>query len=118
MVKPEIRVLEERRRIGELSDAWRAVASGAPPWQAVEANGSAVLLDTRERIPLGTLEGRWTPHVVRYLNTLSPYAGLKLAELLWLIGGHGSEERIRQHALGLFSTMGLAPPPPPRNRGR
>jgi hypothetical protein len=118
MVKPEIRALEERRRIGELSDTWRTIASSTPPWNVIDTNGAAILMDTRENARLGTLEGHWTPNVARYLNAMSPYAGLKLAELLWLIGGHGSEERVRQYAFGLFGTMGLRPPPAPRNRGR
>lgn len=52
--------------------------------------GGAVLMDTRQQMPLSRLEGMWTPGVVRYLNALNPYTGLTLAELFWNIGGHGS----------------------------
>jgi hypothetical protein len=117
MVRPEIRALEERRHIDELSGAWRTIASSTPPWEVIEVDGRRVLMDTREQRRIGTLEGHWAPNVARYLNAISPYAGLQLAELLWLIGGHGSQDRIRQHALNLFHTMGLEQAPPAR-RGR
>lgn len=95
---------EDRRRIRRDVERFRLIASRTPPWKIVERDGATLLWDVREDRRLATLDGVWAPDVARYLNTLNPYAGLTLAELLWRIGlGIDAED----HALALLRAMRL-----------
>jgi hypothetical protein len=51
-----------------------------------------------QRQPLG---------VARYLDAIEPRSGLALAELLWLIGGHGDTARIQGQAHRLLKAMNI-----------
>ncbi|MDQ0376557.1 hypothetical protein [Amycolatopsis thermophila] len=99
----------ERARIAELADQWRKI-SGRLPFLVVEHTdrGDIVLREQfADGEPVATLHGRWAPEIARYLDRLQKDAGVALAELLWVIGGHGDGRDIRRAALNLLRAMGL-----------
>jgi hypothetical protein len=97
---------EDRRRIRRDVERFRVIASRTPPWTIVEREGTRLLWDVREDRRLATLDGAWSPDVARYLDTVNPYAGLALAELLWRVG-LGIE--VEDHTLALLRAMRLPP---------
>jgi hypothetical protein len=103
-----LRLERHIREVDAGSDTWRAIARAAPPWAVIQDGSSAVLWNTREKTPLATLEdGAWAGSVARYLNAMEPRSGLVLAELLWLIGGHGGIANVQNQAHALLKAMNI-----------
>ncbi|TCP51852.1 hypothetical protein EV191_10616 [Tamaricihabitans halophyticus] len=78
-----------------------------------DRQGEVVLIDSWFGDPLVTLHGPQRAALGRYFRALHCDAGSALAEVLWLIGQGGGDQRVRRQALELFRAMGLAEPAPP-----
>ncbi|MGH3760519.1 hypothetical protein [Actinophytocola sp.] len=102
-----LRLERQIREVDAGSDTWRTIARAAPPWEVVRDGASAVLWNTREMTRIGTLEGVWASSVARYLNAMEPRSGLALAELLWLVGGHGNMADVQSQAHRLLTAMNV-----------
>jgi hypothetical protein len=103
------RLRQERyvREIDASSDIWRAMAREVPRWELRSAGASTELWNPRDNALMGTLDGASAHAVARYLNAINPDAGLSLAELLWLIGGHGTMANVQRQAHSLLKSMNI-----------
>lgn len=106
----ERRELDDRRRIGVLADEWRQIAGGLPFWRVDDTGPEPVVIATDLNQPLATLHGMWAPNMARYLTAMGKLSGLRVAELLWRIGGHGGSQDVTNASIELLRSLGLEAP--------
>jgi hypothetical protein len=60
----------------------RRLVASLPIWQTEIRSGRTVVVDARSNEVMLTVEGEWTPHLVRFFDAFDRYSLLNLVTLL------------------------------------